>query len=112
MERLGEIITEMRLVDANALWHKTFTCEDAADVRKEIENAPTVIAEQVVYAEWIDGYGVDQKRNITYKSIDCSNCEGVFKIKPHEDRDPYKEMFKRCPFCGAIMSGGKNETDR
>lgn len=33
-----------RLIDADALWHRTFSCEDAADVRKEIETAPTVEA--------------------------------------------------------------------
>ena len=34
----------MKLIDADALWHRTFCCEDAADVRKEIETAPTVDA--------------------------------------------------------------------
>lgn len=37
-----------RLIDADALWDRTFICEDAADVRKEIEIAPTVDAVQVV----------------------------------------------------------------
>lgn len=37
-----------RLIDADALWHRTFCCEDAADVRKEIETAPTVEAVEVV----------------------------------------------------------------
>lgn len=57
---------EIRLVDANALWHKTFTCEDAADVRKEIENAPTVDAVvlpckigDLVYFHHIEGLNED-----------------------------------------------------
>lgn len=38
----------MKLIDADALWYRTFSCEDAADVRKEIEIAPTVDAVEVV----------------------------------------------------------------
>ena len=43
----------MRLIDADALWDRTFSCEDAADVRKEIEIAPTVDAAPVVHGYWI-----------------------------------------------------------
>ena len=39
---------EMRLIDANELWHKTFICDEVAEVRKFIEQAPTVDAVEVV----------------------------------------------------------------
>lgn len=49
-----------RLIDADEPWRKTFICEDAADVRKEIETAPTVDAVEVVRCKdckhWEDGY--------------------------------------------------------
>ena len=35
---------EKRLIDANDLWQKTFICDEVAEVRKFIENAPTVDA--------------------------------------------------------------------
>ncbi|MBQ6852393.1 MAG: hypothetical protein IJO04_05125 [Oscillospiraceae bacterium] len=37
-----------RLIDANELWHKTFSCDEVAEVRKFIEQAPTVDAVDVV----------------------------------------------------------------
>lgn len=37
-----------KMIDADDLWHKTFICEDAAEVRKFIENAPRVDAVEVV----------------------------------------------------------------
>lgn len=50
---------EKRLIDANALWQKTFICEEVAEVRKFIENAPTVDAVEVVRCKdckhWKDG---------------------------------------------------------
>lgn len=59
-------------------------------------------------AEWIYGYGTDHEGNITYKSIDCSNCNGVFKVKTYDEQDYWKERFKFCPFCGEEMRGEGN----
>lgn len=38
---------EKRLIDANDLWQKTFICDEVAEVRKFIEQAPTVDAVEV-----------------------------------------------------------------
>ena len=57
----------MRLIDADALWYSTFSCEDAADVRKEIEIAPTVDAVEVVRCkdcrQWSRNVGVADSPN-------------------------------------------------
>lgn len=55
-------------------------------------------------AEWEDGYAVDSKGRIVYKSIDCSNCHEVFKT---EDTEYWKNKFAFCPFCGAKMGVGE-----
>lgn len=62
-------------------------------------------AVEVVHAEWFDGYGLDHQGNVTYKSIDCSECEVVFKIESH-DREYWKKRLKRCFCCGAVMDVG------
>jgi DNA-directed RNA polymerase subunit RPC12/RpoP len=87
---------EMRLVDANALWHKTFTCEDAADVRKEIENAPTVDAVPVVHGRW--------ERGIAY--FMCSECRKDAPISSLTGKQ-YKANY--CPNCGSLMDGGNED---
>lgn len=48
-----------RLIDANELWHKTFNCDEVAEVRKFIEQAPTVDAVEVVYCKDCDWYRED-----------------------------------------------------
>lgn len=59
---------EKRLIDANELWQKTFVCDEVAEVRKFIEQAPTVYAVKnvytyeeraAVYREAMELYGVD-----------------------------------------------------
>ena len=93
--------SEQRLIDAFDLWSKTFICDEVAEVRKFIVNAPTVDAEEIVHGEWLDGYAVHNGKEV-YQSIDCSVCEEVFKIESH-DREYWKTRFKSCPFCGALM---------
>ena len=73
---------------------------DAIEILAEIEYAPTVDAE-VIHAHWEDGYAVHNGKEV-YKSIDCSHCNDIFKIES-EDREYWKERFKVCPFCGAVM---------
>lgn len=63
-----------------------------------------VDAVEVVRGEWLDGYAVDVNGEKVYDSIDCSECEEVFKIESH-DREYWKGRFKACPFCGARMDG-------
>jgi NAD-dependent SIR2 family protein deacetylase len=62
-------------------------------------------------AGWLYGHGRDRHGNITYKSIDCSECEGVFKVKTFAEQEQYKEEFKFCPFCGAPMDEELNEDE-
>jgi hypothetical protein len=64
-------------------------------------------AVEVVHGHWEDGWGEDCYGNIAYKSIDCSECHEIFKIESH-DREYWKNRFKVCPFCGAIMDGDGN----
>jgi hypothetical protein len=112
---------EKRLIDANALYKEvTEKYHDitagsypfnivAYDMAQMVKNAPTVDAVEVVHARWEDGYAVDDQGNITYHSIDCSHCQGVFKAKSRAEVEPWKEQFVRCPFCGAIMDGGNED---
>lgn len=64
-------------------------------------------AVEVIHAHWEDGYAVHNGKEV-YKSIDCSHCNDIFKIES-EDREYWKERFKVCPFCGAVMDGDGNE---
>ena len=61
---------------------------------------------EVVHAHWEDGCAIHNGKEV-YKSIDCSHCEGVFKIES-ETREYWKNRFKVCPFCGALMDGDGN----
>lgn len=121
--------TEKRLIDANHIvkvaehayseWNLAMAAADGQRqinqvykmkelckaVKAVADAAPTVDAVEVVHGEWLDGYSVDHAGHIT-KSIDCSVCEEVFRIVSH-DREYWKERFKACPFCGAIMDGGR-----
>jgi hypothetical protein len=107
----------MRLIDADAL--RAEHCDDCnADIQTECEtypvcgsmmwivDAPTVEAVPVVHAHWEDGCAMHNGKEV-YKSIDCSNCNEIFKIESH-DREYWKNRFKVCPFCGAIMDGDGN----
>ena len=96
-----------RIIYAGDLWQKTFVCDEVAEVRKFIENAPTVDAVEVVHAHWEDGCAIHNGKEV-YKSIDCSNCNEIFKT---DDRECWKARFKVCPFCGAKMDGDGNEID-
>lgn len=66
-----------------------------------------VDAVEVIHAHWEDGCAIHNGKEV-YKSIDCSHCEGVFKIES-ETREYWKGRFKVCPFCGAIMDGGNED---
>ena len=74
-----------------------------------VYKAPTVDAVEVVHGHWINGYNVDFKGGIIEHTIDCSVCDSVFKDKSREVVKHWKEQFKVCPFCGAIMDGGNEE---
>ena len=59
---------------------------------------------EMKHGRWEDGYSVDSKGRIVYKSIDCSNCHEVFKT---EETEYWKDKFAYCPFCGAKMEVGE-----
>ena len=80
---------------------------DTNAVLDSIDAQPTVDAVEVVHAEWLDGGAIHNGKEV-YKSIDCSHCEGVFKIES-ETREYWKDRFKVCPFCGALMDGGNED---
>lgn len=88
----------MRLIDADKL--KTDMHEKAFDgdggykifgvSKKQIEDAPTVDAEPVIHAHWIE--------NISEGIIKCSNCAEEWSIINN-----CCETFFYCPHCGAKM---------
>ena len=109
-----------RLIDANAFlksleWECGDVCEQTEysdyleaeygfsrdAISQLVQNAPTVDAAPVVHAHWEDGCAIHNGKEV-YKSIDCSHCNEIFKT---DDGEYWKERFKRCTFCGAIMDG-------
>ena len=101
---------EKRLIDANALIQqfsggetmKTMTQSiyDAMFV-KALQEAPTVDAVEVVYADWINITQLDGKRFVGF----CSHCgtEQVVKFPT-----ALKAYHKHCRWCGAKMDGDRN----
>ena len=100
-------MSEVRLIDANALLSQIPTIEDEYKfVRKLIENAPTV--EYPFYAEaYQTGYEEGQNERphahwIIYPEMNedryCSKCDMDF------ENDGL--TFNFCPHCGAQMDGG------
>lgn len=117
---------EQRLIDANALLERLASSSETwakniqairnwwphavgikDNIVSSIKEAPTVSAVEVVHAHWEDGYAIHNGKEV-YKSIDCSHCNDIFKIES-ETREYWKERFKVCPFCGALMDGGNED---
>lgn len=63
---------------------------------------------EVVHGYWIDSTSVDHVGRIIEHSIDCSVCDSVFKDDSRAVVKHWKERFKVCPFCGAVMDGDGN----
>lgn len=63
---------EKRLIDANDLWQKTFVCDEVAEVRKFIEQAPTVDAVEVVRCDECTKSGccIIEERLVTARAKD------------------------------------------
>ena len=113
---------EKRLIDANALDEKVgklaeryaaqgrmVVAEDYNFIRTVLMTAPTIDAVEVVHGYWIDSHTVDHLGRIIEHGIDCSVCDSVFKDDSRAVVKHWKERFKVCPFCGAIMDGDGNE---
>ena len=73
-----------------------------ARIRRHIDAAPEVDAVPVVHGHWRDGYAL-QKGKVVFHSIDCSECQSLFKSDSRAIVEYWKARFKICPFCGAIM---------
>lgn len=90
---------EKRLIDANDLWHKTFVCDEVAEVRKFIENAPTVDAVEVVRCKdcrWAKPYErIDGKTGYC-----CHFCGHSFKYGTSFERvfSPVKDSDDFCSY--------------
>ena len=96
-----------KLIDANELLNSIrddYNINGAhfAMIRRHIEAASAVEAVPVVHGHWRDGCAV-QNGKVVYHSIDCSECQNVFKADSRDIAEHWKSRFKLCPFCGAIM---------
>ncbi len=91
---MKKMANEKRLIDANDAWQKTFNCDEVAEVRKLIEDAPTVDAVEVVHGRW--KFACVHNGKPHYK---CTNCHHAF---------PFANV-NYCPNCGAKMDGDKHE---
>ena len=96
---------EKRLIDANTL--KIHRMHNAGanhplDVayRKDIDNAPTVDAVEVVHGEW----SIIEDDYTGMVALQCSVCNQEYWF---EDEPPIK-IYNYCPNCGAKMGGGKD----
>ena len=100
---------EKRLIDADALLKKQYNSsplkalqfvEMVVDVR-DIEDAPTVDAVEVVHGRWqiiTDDYDCEM--------MCCSVCKAEFY---DGDNDTVDCLHNYCPNCGAKMDGGNED---
>ena len=97
MDVMEKLPSKKRLIDANALIKEA--CADGAygyvDA-KQIVDAPTVDAVEVVHGRWVDNGACGYKW-----AFYCSKC-GYIDGYPFNDRHNY------CPNCGAKMDEGIN----
>ena len=110
---------EKRLIEANDLWQKTFVCDEVAEVRKFIENAPTVdavevadikaFAKDVVYQF---GYYCQNKGRLHITHGGLSTLEWAFDILGWENPHPVPDCeceIKGChehATCGTPTADG------
>lgn len=101
----------MRLIDGDALLDKykgnlltahTDYAEGVRDVIKDIKEASTIDAVEVVHGKWIWG----NEKKSWHK---CSVCGGQAYSYYDELADNVEELFDYCPNCGARMKGADDE---
>lgn len=85
----------MRLIDADKLESKVWNLDEFGIFKrviymKNVDDEPTVDAEKVIHARWIE--------NLMEGIIKCSNCGEEWSIINN-----CCETFDRCPHCGAKM---------
>ena len=112
----GQKMANKRLIDVNEVIKET---ESIINFRKThhmptieyeallgyLKKRPTVDAVDVVHGYWIDSHSVDHIGRVIGHGIDCSVCDSVFKAYRRDVAQHWKERFKVCPFCGAVMDG-------
>ena len=107
--------TEKRLIDANALKiHRMYNtgANHPLDVayRKDIDNAQTVEAVEVVHGRWVDEF---DGKYANPKYI-CSHCtlKALYKQKLDAlgNWQTVQALTDYCPHCGAKMDGDGNGT--
>ena len=91
----------MKLIDADALWLKTFDCEEPGDFRRAIEIAHRVDAVEVVHGRWELR---PHPHKWFYPEYRCSICGGWKHQLAFEH-----ENMNYCPSCGAKMDGGNED---
>ena len=92
----------MRLIDADALKIRVEIGHNMdglllipmRDVKKSIENAPTIEAEPVRHGRWVHVDETEQS---------CSECGKHVCFE--QNMDGSFVVYKLCPFCGAKMDG-------
>ena len=99
----------MRLIDADALYEKTFCTAaatmnnpyggDSAVLLDDIDNAPTIEAEHVKHGRWIS---VEDEEH-PCDEWDCTACGQRRTFLCEMDADDMKEDYPYCPNCGAKM---------
>ena len=102
MERKGKT---MRLIDADEL--PRFGHRGGLVHWKDIEDAPTIDAVEVVNGEWTEKEVIQDKVIEEWQSARCSNC-GRYHTTPYMY---YFDDYDFCPNCGAMMKGERNEVD-
>lgn len=96
----------MRLVDADKLkkWILEFHPADAYWAISMLENAPTIDAEPIVHAHWIDKYG----KKYANQLYECSACKETALYKTETDELGKEHLVQVlsavCPHCGAKMT--------
>jgi hypothetical protein len=108
LECIAEAPTEdavLRGVHDQVRWERDVAIGQIASYRISLGEKAEVA--KVVHGRWLDGSAIHNGKKV-YDSIDCSVCEEIFKIES-ESREYWKERFKVCPFCGAVMDGGNED---
>jgi Zn finger protein HypA/HybF involved in hydrogenase expression len=94
-----------RYIDADAL--KQFIQENGFVYANTLDTFPTADVESVVHGRWLNFVG-------DFSTAECSKCGEVYEVSPDatpcEDYfNAFKQFYKYCPSCGALMDGKDGE---
>ncbi len=104
-------MTEMRLIDANALKEhlgidgdRKYINKIAHETSDYIDEMPTIDATPVVHGRWIRANDGQAFFDVEYV---CSGCQFVVAVSGIGT--PILYGYKFCPNCGAKMDGGAGD---